>query len=250
MLNVKFEHDFAKVNARIDAMAKQQMPFAASKAINGTTALAVAAVKSEMQRVFDRPTPWALASIGRTTSTKDRLSAEVFVKDEGYKTIAPKKALGHEFGGGARAFKKFEGALLRIGLMAPGEIAVPAAGAQLDSYGNMSRGQIVQILAYFQAFAEQGYRANMTTKTKTRLAAGKKKAFGTAYFFRRDGAGRGIWARYTFSSGSSIKPVLLFTRAASYRRLIELPRIVQETADREFGPQFSQAFASAMASAR
>jgi hypothetical protein len=33
-----------------------------------------------------------LSSIGRTTSTKERLFADVFVKDEGYKTIVPRRS--------------------------------------------------------------------------------------------------------------------------------------------------------------
>ena len=64
MLNVRFQHDFDKLQARIDEMARQQFPFAASKAINATTTLAVAAMKQEMQRVFDRPTPWTSARAG------------------------------------------------------------------------------------------------------------------------------------------------------------------------------------------
>lgn len=250
MLNVRFQHEFDKLQARIDEMAQRQFPFAASKAINATTTLAVAAMKQEMQRVFDRPTPWTLSSIGRTTSTKERLFADVFVKDEGYKTIVPKKALGHQFSGGERAFKKFEGALLRIGLMAQGEVAVPGAGAQLDAYGNISRGQIVQILAYMQAFSEQGYRANMNDKGKRRLARGAKKAFGTAYFFRRDGPGRGIWARYMFSKGSAIKPVLLFVDAPSYQRRINMPQVAQAVVDQEFNREFVDAFKYAMDTAR
>src|SRR3546814_6873764 len=80
-------------------------------------------------------------------------------------------------------------ALQRVGL--PGDqYAFPAAGAELDAYGNMSRGQVVRLLSYLQAFGEQGYRANATARSRARTAkvskaSGYKTINGVQYFVSR-----------------------------------------------------------------
>ena len=51
---------------------------------------------------------------------------------------------------------------------------VPGDAATLDQNGNMSAGQIVQIMSWFKAFGEQGYQANMRDGGR-RLARDNKR---------------------------------------------------------------------------
>lgn len=126
----------------------------------------------EMQKIFNKPTPYTLNSIQTDTATKERLTAAVWFKSQA------EKYLGPQVFGGDRAFKRMEGALRRVGVLPAGMYCVPGQRAKMDQYGNMDRGQIVQIISYFQAFGEQGYRANITDKRKGKLAKGTKSKRG------------------------------------------------------------------------
>jgi hypothetical protein len=109
-----------------------------------------------------------------------------------------------------------------MGILPAGYYTVPGAGATIDAYGNQSVGEIRQILSYFNAAEMRaGYTANMTDKTRARLARGSKKTgFGYAYFAILPGRGShlapGIYKRMNFGAGSAIKPVLMFVKEPSY----------------------------------
>lgn len=62
-------------------LVQKQMPFAASKAINDTAKDAQNAVRAQMQKKLDRPTPFTLNATGVKRATKTRLKATIFIKD-------------------------------------------------------------------------------------------------------------------------------------------------------------------------
>jgi hypothetical protein len=234
----------------LDQAAREQIPFATARALTRTAQRAQAATYAEMRRVFDRPTPFTLSALRVSPAAKARLEAAVQVKDEATKATTAIKAIGHQMTGGPRWWKRSEGALRRLGLLAEGENAVPAAGAKLDAFGNMSRGQIVQILSWFQAFGEQGYRANTSAESRTKKARGTARTRGVGYYYRRDAPGRGVYMRVQTGFGSAIKPVLLFVRRANYTKRLDMPAVVARTVDEQFAREFAQAFREAMQSAR
>jgi len=220
--------------------ARERFPKMVEVALNKTAAAGQAAVKQEMERVFDRPTPFVLASTFiKPAIAPSNLEAHVYLKDVESKNISPARALAHEVTGGAREWKRSEGALRRIGLLAPGENAVPGAAAKLDAYGNMDRGQIIQILAYMQAFGEQGYKSNTTDKGKKKLAKGSKKTLGARYFFKRDTPGRGIYLSQQAMGRWSMQPVLMFVRRGAYKRRLDMRAVVDRVARTQFKAWFS-----------
>lgn len=203
----------------------------ASRVINDAVAVALtrtakdiqAEEKAEIGRVFDRPTAYTLGSVFITPATRTKLSAKIWLKSkmDAGKGTAAEDYLLPQIRGGERKLKRFERALAAIGLLPPGMYCVPAAGAKIDGFGNPDRGQIVQILAWMQAFAENGYRANMTERRKAMLKAGTSKQRGMSYFVVSQRGQRlpmGIWQRTEFGKlGSAVKPVYLFVKAPKYQ---------------------------------
>ena len=220
--------DATEVMRRLD-FANEAIQFATMTAINRTLAQIKTAERTELQKL-DRPTPYTLNSLFIEQAKPGKLSGRVWVKGQdqaGKGTPATKYLLPH-VDGGDRNMKRFESALYKAGILPNGMYAVPGAGARLDAYGNMSRGQIVQILAYFSAFAEQGYRANMTDRGRKRMAKGsaKKGIAGSAYFALRSKHGRllpGVYQRSsTKSAAATLKPVLIFVDGApNYERRVD-----------------------------
>jgi hypothetical protein len=153
--------------------------------------------------------------------------------------------------GGQRKLKAFERSLQRVGLLPSGMAAVPGKAARLDAYGNMSRGQITQILSYFKAFGEQGYRANITDKRKESMAKGNKRtrARGVSYFVGRPNGGRhpsGVWQKTNFGEiGSAIKPIIIFVNRPAYRKQLDVPGIAERVIRSRFASELSMAVAQA-----
>jgi hypothetical protein len=226
----------------------KQVPFAMAKTLTLTAKDVQAALVHEMRDSFDRPTPFTLNSVFVTAATKKSQQAIVGLKDYSAKGSAASKYLAPEIEGGPRGNKRFEKALQAAGVLPPGYFVVPGATATLDAYGNIARSLIVQLLSYFKAFPQMGYKANITDKRKALMAKDNKRTgkLGVVYFVGRPGGGRrplGVWARYTFGHGSAVKPVLIFVRGVNYEKRLDyfyaaqkaieksLPRRIKETFD-------------------
>ena len=214
-----------------------------------------------MRSVFDRPTPYAQGALFTQNATTQNLTSKVWLKDK-YSFTSGTKAteylLPHIIGG-ERGFKGFEKALFRVGVLPAGLYCVPGAKAPLDAYGNISRGFLVQIISYFQAFGEQGYRANITGKRKAKLKKGTKKNIGYEYFAIRKPGGRlrpGIYRKTygggfsggSFSTtGSSIEPVIMFVRKPTYRARWDFWRVGIVRANSVWRQNFEESFKAEMA---
>lgn len=232
--------------------AEKQVKFATRVALTRTGQKVLLAEQKEMRDIFNRPTPYTLSSLYLRPATGSDLSAEVKLKDFAAKATPASKFLAAQLKGGLRSAKRFERALQAIGALPPGYRVVPGAGAKMDAYGNISSGQIVQILSFFRAFPEAGYKANMTAATKARLARGTKKKLGFTYFVGRPGdrLPLGIYQRVAFGHGSAIKPVMIFVRSAVYQAIFDFEYVAKRTIEAEFGAEFARAYVEAAGSAR
>lgn len=251
MLKLSVKGDVDQAIAVLNGQQKQ-VKFAAAVALTKTAQVMRESQYTEMRRVFDRPTRFTLNSLYLKAATPSTLSAVVYLKD----TNGPQ---GHyllpDIRGGTRVPKPFEKALQASGVMPQGYVAVPASGAKLDPFGNMERTQIIQVLAFLQAFGEQGYKANTTADKRRKLAKGSKKKQGFAYFVSgRETSGRslplGIWQRTHFAVGSSIRPILLFYRRLNYRSIYHFVEVATRTSQEEWPKQFDQALQQALSTAR
>ena len=254
-----------EVVARLPGFEKQ-VRYAASRALNNIAFTVNTEVKDEMRRTFrGGATPYTLAAFRVGKATRESLVATVALRgDSGGKARSYDVTLRHLFTGGTRTWKNMEGAFRRIGALNSGFMMVPGKACPLDSYGNPPRSLIVQLISYFGAFGEAGYRANMTDRRKARLAKvgrserGYKTIGGVEYFISRGKGmwyGRpqslpaGIWSR-TGIHGSDIKPIFMFVRVGRWRQFIDLARIADTVVGRRWAAEFRAELAKAMGASR
>jgi len=253
MLDYVVTGDVSKITAHLSNLAQRQVPFATALALTRTAKFVESKIKEEMPRVFDRPTRYTLNSLYVRTATKNRLWAEVKIKDYAAKSIAPIKWLAPQIYGGTRSRKGFEGLLVRAGRMPAGYYAVPASSMPRDAYGNVSRGQIVKILADLQATRDPLDRATDRSRLRRRRSRTKRAQFYFSTYpvnWRTAHLKPGIYVRTEFGFGSSIRPVMLFVPAVRYRKRLRFYEIADQSARMRFPIEFALAMRHAIATAR
>ncbi|ROR25145.1 hypothetical protein EC845_1185 [Comamonas sp. BIGb0124] len=233
-----------KVQKLMDKLSGPATRQAMAKAINDTGFQIRRTMQNEMRSVFDRPTTYITSSPRVQMATPEKLTATVLPTYAGGKGIDPQKILDAQAHGGRRNDKRSEVSLRKAGILPSGyQTVIPATpypGSD-DGRGNIRGPFLVQLLSYFQAFGEQGYRANMSSRTQAKLHKGNDKVAGRRYFvaYGRLRGGRsghlppGIWAAQG-TGGVDVRPVLLFVRRASYRPLLRMDTVARKANANEY----------------
>jgi len=196
--------------------------------INDTARLdAKEAVREEMKKVFDRPTPYTLNSVYTKLNTQD-MSVDIGLKEWGGKGTAAAEYLKPQIFGGGRPMKRSEKYL--------GSYYVPGAGARLNQYGNMSGAQITQILSALKAFPEVGYLANVTGRSRKR-----NKKIRNFFMVKNPGGNLhpGVYER--LGSGK-IKPILIFIGSPHYTIRLRWFDVIKKAVNENIQKRFDQAF--------
>lgn len=252
-MHLTIKTNFPEVQRTIDALGKQ-VRYAAAVAMTRTAQDVKSALQREMSRAFDRPTRFTLNSLFLKPATKEKLEAQVFIKDSN----RPKHYLHPEIDGGNRPQKRFEELLRQRGLLGQGERTVPGGGARLDAFGNMGRGQIVSILSQLQAFNLAGASQNATGSKRSRARRAKVKYFYARQRESRVGAGAwkggekvqhlstGIYAK----TAIGIQPVLIFVKAADYKKRLRFYETGEQVVKQNFEGHFNREYAKALATVR
>ncbi len=202
-------------------------------------------MQAEMKSVFDRPTPYILKSSYVQQATPEKLSVRIAPENQRDSPgVDPQKILQAQEFGGRRRDKRSEVILRRAGILPNGYQAVmprdePYPGSD-DGKGNIKGSFMSQLISYFQASPEQGHKANMKKKNIDKLADRAKVTLlsnrrevkmirGVVYFvsygrLRGHHLAPGIWAKSGIH-GVEVKPVLMFTRAGTYRPRLSMERI-------------------------
>jgi hypothetical protein len=170
ILGLKIKLDTSEIQ-RWTAMAGEQLPFATMLALNRTAKLVKDEIREEMGRVFDRPRPATLNSLLSFQATKRNLQARVWIKDkEDYDWGVPFiNFIGPNIYGGQRHRKSHEKALIWGHIMQENMYAVPAKGVQLDQYGNISSGRIMQMMSALKLTERWlGHDSNITEASRRR----------------------------------------------------------------------------------
>ena len=245
MISISVKTDFDNAIRKLDFGVRRQVPFAIKNTLNNLAQHVKTDVVNEMRNKFDRPTPFTLNSLFIKYATKQSLTALVYVKDkELFKSRPFNEQLAHEFSGGQRIRKRLEFWFQRAGYISSNEYLVPGEAAQLDAFGNVSRGQIQKILSQLRAGPDvYAYKSNSRRS--------RAKRINVEYFWSRGGRlKRGVWARYRLGFGSAVKPILIVVGHAGYVRRIDLERIGNARINREINDRFAIELQKAIASAR
>ena len=235
-------------------LSQRQIEIATQRAVLKTAQAVREAEVDEMKRCFSSPTRFTLNAF-KTTFDKARITATVEIKD-GYWTRS-QNYLKTQSISGERRRKAFENALQRVDVLPAGWMVVPGDAADLDSFGNISVGQIRQILSWFDA-AElvAGSTQNMGQKGRDKRRKGTKTKRGFEYFAALPGnrSGRGSWKngrtqnlepgiyrKTAFGFGSAIKPVLIFVKDTNYKPRFMFDQVANQTIDRVLKPELNAA---------
>jgi len=262
MLVYNVRGDIREIERSLTGLARDQVPFATALALTRTAQFVQVELNREIPRIFDRPTKFTLDSTWVRPATKQRLWAEVKIKDESFKAVPPIKWLRAQIYGGTRAPKRFEQRLVSAGAMPPGHFAVPASGADYDTFGNMSRGEIVRMLSDLQAHwdvrqnttaASRGRRRRSRTRRPTfyfsTWPVNKRTAHLRPGIYKRIGAVAGLAAGITAGFGTPIKPVLIFVKRVRYRKRFRFFEIADQTGRMRFPIEFALAMRQALKTA-
>jgi hypothetical protein len=242
--------------------AQSQVPYALARAMTATAKEVRQAQYDAMRRVFNSPTPFTLRSLYLKAATKQRQEAVTWLKD-GFGTQA--HYLMPQIHGGNRVLKRFEQRLVMHGYMQPNQRAVPGAGAKLDAYGNMSRGQIIQVLSQLRTAVVQGDFSNASNSKRSRAKRAAITYFvshgaGSRRFGYQGKRGRGrmyeqhlppgVWMRRQFAWGTAVKPVLLFVSRTNYSKRWDYFGIADKVIRDVLPSQLNDAIREALRTAR
>lgn len=223
--------DVREIQAQVERLRDmpQLMRYPLATALTRTAVQVKAAQAAEMRDSFDRPTPYTLGAIFMTPATAASMVATVGVKDQASGGRAPLAWLRWQIYGGLRRLTGFEKALVRAGAMDGGDRSVPAAYAKLDAFGNLSRGQMAQVLSQLRVETGRlGSTRTMPTfsfndskreRNRKRTAiVGQFRRAGGQYLALPYGRGKlkpGLYLVDRFNS-RDVMPVLIYVSKAQY----------------------------------
>ncbi|WP_343593809.1 hypothetical protein [Paracidovorax wautersii] len=264
-------HGLDKVRAQLAKLSGPVAREAYAKAMTDAGYELRRGMQAQLVRVFDRPTPFIVRSPKVFPATADDLSVSVMPtfwdkpgKKGGKVGVDPQQVLQAQELGGYRRDKRSEVALRRVGILPNGmQLAIPENPfpGSVDAYGNLRGPFLVQLLSYFQAFSEQGYRANMIDRTRANLARGGTEArvakvagpnLGRRYFVaygkarggarmtrrgeydeRASNVAPGIWA-VLGPRGKHIWRVVKFVKRGTYTPRLDLQPLGESAAMQEY----------------
>ena len=249
------------VERQLSAIQAQQLPFATALALTRTAQNGQKAMVESFSKQFDRPTPYTLRSTFIVPATKTKLESSFGVKDlsPSGTRFSPADILAPHFYGGTRALKASEFRLRQAGFLDADEYIVPGAGARLDAYGNVSRGQIVQMLSQLKLEISGSASAATRSPRSRRKQAQAGRIFWSRgpdrpftridrhgdYHTRYSHLAKGAW----IVSQGQLAPLFIATHAPHYKKRFDMDRIKADTI-RTFNAEFERAMAVAIATAR
>lgn len=244
MLSIKFD-GLDGLQRELRDFSERRVNAAVATALTRTAVKVREKVQEQLPSVFDRPTPYTVRNVRYLAASAGNLEAgvgfdvevgtDIFGKVKSYSNAGAGqtpagKYLQFQIDGGTRRPKRFELALQAKGAMPKGWYAVPGAGARLDAYGNVSRGQIAQIIAQLGTELLSGY--TNTPQSVTAKLKGQRKAGGQFIAVlpgSRIRLAPGVYQRELM--GRTITPVLIYVRSTGYKPRFDFEGIARREAD-------------------
>lgn len=239
--------DISQVTQHLSRLARDQVPFATSVAINRTLVFVRKKVQEEARRAFDRPTAWTLSATEIKFTKKHDLTGDIHFREGLTSRGDAIRFLGHQIYGGGRPHKRSEELLQQAGKMPTGWYIVPASRAPLDRYGGFKRSIMQRVLSDVRAQFDA-----LQNRTKR---SGRRRKGGLDYFSswppnrKTAHLKPGIYARDRGIS-QAIYPVLLFVPRVSYRKRYRFFETIDGAARFRFPLEFALAMRRAIETAK
>lgn len=267
-MKISFQQDFAEATRRLTAQQRKQLPFATAKALTKVAINVRDAANTEIKQVFDRPTPVTQRAFTSQRAEKadypntfavvdlrDQLAGRITSAQRAtrgsrgklfFSGIPYSRYLAHALSGGPRTLKPYERALLRAGILLPGQFTAPAQGVPLDSFGNIPRGVITRILSQVLASPDPAQNRTGTTRSTRKFRQGKTNKF----FLLRDRDSRRVGIAARQKGSGDILLVLAFIDKPRYERRLNFQALAERISKRELGPTFESELRAALRTAK
>lgn len=263
---IKPQFETGKFFASVDRAMSRQIPFAVARTLTQVAQRAKASTEAAMATKFDRPTPWTMKSLFYVPANKNDnpIMSRVWLMDgmgrPGGRAGQNKLAvIGHQFLGGDRPRKQLEYWLQRAGLIGANEYVAPGERARLDRYGNISRGQVQQIMSQLRLGVDEKSWSSDSKRSQRKVARTGQFFFSRGpgnWFGRRSwqhgrtqNLPKGVWIRDKGARGY-VLPILMVIRKPRYTQRIDLVGIGRKVHERNFHRLYRENFAEAMRTAR
>lgn len=239
---LKFQlQGLSQVRAALSEFSDRRFRAVVSTALTRAAKDMAAEWQEQIDRRIDRPVARTKSATVFLSATAVTLTSEVRVKDQMSGTPPATYLNPQERAGGRRA-KKFELALQASGAMPRGYVTVPGRAAQLDGYGNVSRSQIIAIIAALGADYSPGYQRVISKNTAKRLASLTRRGRQYVSVHPDDaknlGMSPGIYER---TAEGGLRAVFLYVRAVRYRKTLDLERLAAKEGPQIVGREFVRA---------
>lgn len=142
MLSIKADFDAAE--RMLSDLGRKQLPFATALALNDTAGDVKLAEEAEIERTFDRPTPFTKRALYLRRASKNRLVARVGVRR------IQAEYLRLQVTGGTRR--------------PAGQALIVPVGARLNKYGNLPKGALSRLKARKGVFVASRRKAKTAGK--------------------------------------------------------------------------------------
>ena len=231
-MRISVQHNIDTVMANLTGQ-QRQVAYATAVALTRTAVAIKEALPAELERVFDRPTPFTKRGIYLRAARRDSLTAEV-----GFMTRQASYLRLQVTGGTRQPTAR--------GIRLPGNI-------ELNAFGNIPRGLTDKL----KAAAKDGTLGNavmrrlgVAAKDRRKGAAPISLFYGKPAGSRWDKAPVGIYRRVPGKPGKLIPVILFEDTPAKYQKRLDLDRFAKPIVGREFQAQFDRALRDALATAR
>lgn len=247
MLRVRLHTNLAAFKRDLSEAHRRQVPFAMATALNDIGSGVRTDIQASMSATFDRPTPFTLNATYLKKASKSDPTAWVGIREFAPKGTPAWKYLGPQVDGGPRRQKAFERRLQATNQAAA--FAAPGPGAQLDSYGNMSRGQLVKILSGVGAFTDTGQNAS---ESSARRKKGQLHPRGrhSSFFIGRGRGGKPTAVYQLKGRGHVVQVLRLLDKAPEYSARWDVRSVVLSSIGKRREGAFARAWSQAIATAR
>lgn len=210
-MKISVKSDLKAWTKDLDKIQKQQLPFAASLALNQTAEFIAVNLNNDTRKYLDRPTPFTQKAFTIKRSNKRNLTALIFPKP------AQAAYLKWQVFGGTRRAK--------------GRAIPLPVNIKKNRYGNMPKGAIKRLLAKPNTFSGT--------------------MFGVAGIWQRGHFSRaGKFSATTKKRGSSLQLLAAYEPTASYTPRFPHDRLAKGYALKAFRPFFERSLARALRTAK
>lgn len=242
MIRLRLSTDAIERVAIFRRIVPDVVEYALATALTRTGVRIKDAMRAEMPRVFDRPTPFTLNALYLKPATAKDPEAIVGLKESA--PTYPREHFQPQVYGGGRRQKKFERALQRGGHMPSSWYAVPAKGARLDRYGNVNGANIERILSALGALSDKGAKNNRTTQSRLKRGAKLKDYFAVTpnNAVPASNGGRLPYGIYERLKNGRIRSWFIFVPRVRYRPRLAFFEVAQRTFNEHFGAELTRGY--------